>query len=124
MKVRFHLGAGEHHRKFQVIDDDGVKSYHDPEKVQLRMINCKLHNRPKTASLIYESKINKTVCSWIRCEKVEVLSSGSHQGKTLVEYNPRKKPHWVIEGKNVDYQEFDCLVSDGRNVFIGESTTV
>lgn len=124
MKVRFHLGGGEHHRKFQVIDDEGVKTYYDPEQVQLRMLNCKLHNRPRIARQIFEGERNKTVCSWIRCEKVEFLSLGSYHSKTLVEYNPRKKPHWVIEGKNVDYQEFDCLVSDGRNVFIGESTTV
>ena len=37
MKVRFHLGGGEHHRKFQVIDDEGVKTYYDPEQVQLRI---------------------------------------------------------------------------------------
>ena len=36
MKVRFHLGGGEHHRKFQVIDDAGVKTYYDPELCRYR----------------------------------------------------------------------------------------
>lgn len=117
MKVRFHLGGGEHHRKFQVIDDEGVKTYYDPEQVQLRMLNCKLHNRPRIARQIFEGERNKTVCSWIRCEKVEILPASGVQGKTLIEYNPRKKPFWVESGENVDFKEYPCLISKSRQVF-------
>ena len=123
VKVRFHLGAGEHHSKFQVIDDAGSKTYYDPKKVQLRMRNAVLHNRPKIAARIFAGEINKTVCSWIRCDHVEVLPSNGETGVSQVEYNPRKAPYWVEAGVNVDFEQYEVLITNDRKVYMCESPT-
>jgi len=113
-KVRFHLGRGENYRHWQIIRPDGEREFVKPsDDTQIRMWNCRLVNRGKTAKKIYDGNCNKTVCSWIECEKLEVkgilgsLFSDDEKDKFVgyekgvrLEYNPRKNPFWVDTATN------------------------
>ena len=98
-KVRFHLGAGQHYMHWQVTKPDGSKEYYDPASVELRMYQCRLVNRRKTAERIHEGR-HKTPCAWIEAAEVRVLhamdisyGNGGCERGTL-HYNPRIAPHW------------------------------
>jgi len=121
MKVRFHLGAGPHKGHFQVRDGDEV-SYYDPAKFQLRMRVGRLHNQPTTAERINCGEINKTVCSWIACESLEIAPAGlwdihlDHDD--LVSYNPKVAPYWRdSDGQNIDDEVVPILQTVGKKVY-------
>ena len=121
LKVRFHLGAGPHKGHFQVRDSDEV-SYYDPEKFQLRMREGRLHNQPTTAKRINCGEINKTVCSWIACESLEVVKAGTwnlHPSNLIeVSYNPKVAPHWRdSDGQNIDGVVVPILQTVGKKVY-------
>lgn len=127
-KVRFHLGKGEHYRHFQVTTPAGNREFYDPQMTILRMKNARLINNCKIAEQIYKGR-NKTVCSWIECDEVKVESPlaalfGDHphprNGNDLVElkYNPRKSPHWLENGENVDSKRYHRLFTDEDRVLV------
>ena len=124
-KVRFHLGQGENYRHWQVTSPDGTREFYDPQMTILRMENARLHNNCKVAEQIYKGR-NKTVCSWIICDNVVVKSllsylfseSPSSAGKTELTYNPRKNPHWLENGENVDFKSYSRLLTDECGVFV------
>ena len=114
MKVRFNLGK-QNYKQWQVYDGKN-KRYYNPDEVTLKLTNCKLHNNPKVAQKIFNGS-HKTVCSWIKCEAVEVIPISKVEGKTI-SYNPRIKPHWCdSEGNNIDNHFFSSLVTNGRKVY-------
>ncbi|NDB24861.1 MAG: hypothetical protein EB021_05365 [Gammaproteobacteria bacterium] len=77
-KVRFHLGAGEHYRQWQV--RVGKKTYYyDPDQVCILMKNCKLKNRPHVANKIYQGA-NKTVMTCADDERIEIGAGGVATG--------------------------------------------
>ncbi len=119
-RVRFHLGRGENYMKWQVKDSNGVVRYYDPESVRLVMLNAKLHNRPNVAKKICEGA-NKTVCAWVECEWVGVVSNMETKvpfGKNAILYNPRKSPHWTNKrGENLDGMQFGSIVSNQKFLF-------
>tara|TARA_B100000686_G_C16727939_1_gene938897 strand:+ start:95 stop:472 length:378 start_codon:yes stop_codon:yes gene_type:complete len=123
-KVRFHLGRGPNFEKFQVKQDDGKVSYFDPKLYQLKMIGCKLHNKPKIAEKIFRGESNKTVCSWIECRDVEVYPTRGIRGKSLVSYNPRIAPYWREGGENVDFHEYEVLITHDRKVYRANTPTL
>tara|TARA_R100000152_G_C6629709_1_gene77684 strand:- start:81 stop:473 length:393 start_codon:yes stop_codon:yes gene_type:complete len=124
-KVRFHLGQGENYRHWQVTSPDGTREFYNPEEYIIRMENARLHNNCKVAEQIYKGR-NKTVCAWIVCENVVVKSllsflfseSPSSAGKTELIYNPRKNPHWLENGENVDFKRYSRLLTDECGVFV------
>ena len=124
-KVRFHLGQGENYRHWQVTSPDGTREFYDPEEYIIRMENARLHNNCKVAEQIYKGR-NKTVCAWIVCENVVVKSllsylfseSPSSAGKPELIYNPRKNPHWLENGENVDFKRYSRLLTDECGVFV------
>ncbi len=124
-KVRFHLGQGENYRHWQVTSPDGTREFYDPEEYIIRMENARLHNNCKVAEQIYKGR-NKTVCAWIVCEDVVVKSllsylfseSPSSAGKPELIYNPRKNPHWLENGENVDFKRYSRLLTDECGVFV------
>jgi len=127
-KVRFHLGAGKYHRYWQVITPDGDRNYYDPQEVNLVMRNARLHNNCKVARQIHGGR-NKTVCAWIKCDDLEVITIMSYlfdkspieevTKKEKLSYNPRKSPHWLENGKNVDFKRYKLLFTDTDAVFTG-----
>lgn len=131
-KVRFHLGKGKYHRHFQVTDPHGVREFHDPKLYIIRMKNARLYNNCKVAEMIYAGR-NKTVCSWIECEEVEIETRlatlfGDHPispqallanpDRVELKYNPRKNPHWLENGKNVDFKCYSRLFTNEDRVFV------
>ena len=131
-KVRFHLGRGENYRHWQIIKPDGEREFVKPsDDTQIRMWNCRLVNRGKTAKKIYDGNCNKTVCSWIECEKLEVNGIlgtlfSSEKDAWLeatkgiqLEYNPRKNPFWVdtATNSNVDDEGFKEIFTYEDKVF-------
>ena len=117
MKVRFHLAKGQNFMKWQITEDGGRKSYYDPRDVNLTLYNCVLCNRAKTATTIYEGG-NKTVCSWIKCERVKIEPVTEMSGKCIF-YNPRVKPHWFDEaGENIDGQHYETIKTNGKKVLV------
>ena len=120
IKVRFNLGAGANFMKWKIERPDGVISYHSPEDVQLIMNVCVLKNQKSTALKIFNGS-NKTVCSWILCESVEILANGvstHHPDSEMVSYNPRVSPNWIYRGSIADGMRFNKLVSSGNKVYL------
>lgn len=117
-KVRFHLGLGENHMKWQVSSGSEV-TYYKPEDVSLRMIGATLKNQKSGANKIFEGA-NKTVVAWVECDSVEVLPPRSFNASPIF-YNPRVAPFWRDENENnIDKSRFDCVVSTGKQLFVGE----
>ena len=118
-KVRFNLGAGKNFMKWKIERPNGETSYYSPEEVQIVMTGCVLKNRKTTALKIFDGA-NKTVCSWILCDEVEIID---HVGLTAmddserVSYNPRLTPHWMFRGSVADGMRFGKLISSGKKVY-------
>jgi hypothetical protein len=120
IKVRFNLGAGANFMKWKIERPDGVISYHSPEDVQLIMNVCVLKNQKSTALKIFNGS-NKTVCSWILCESIEILTNGvsTHLSDSeRVSYNPRISPNWIYRGSIADGMRFDKLITSGNKVYL------
>ncbi len=120
IKVRFNLGAGVNFMKWKIERPDGVISYHSPEDVQLIMKGCVLKNQKSTALKIFNGS-NKTVCSWILCESIEILANGvsTHlQDSERVSYNPKVSPNWIFRGSVADGMRFDKLITSGNKVYL------
>jgi hypothetical protein len=115
--VRFNLGAGNNFRKWKVTDRvKGTHVYYDPESVQFRLHDCKLVNQKATANKIH-SGMNKSVCAWVACSRVDVLPK-KEVGITPITYNPRETPNWVCRGENVDNNMYKSLLTVGRRIYL------
>jgi hypothetical protein len=118
-KVRFNLGAGKNFMKWKIERPNGSISYHSPEEVQLIMSGCVLKNQKTTALKIFEGA-NKTVCSWILCDEVEIINNPGLikvNDSERVSYNPRVVPNWMFRGSIADGMRFNKLVSLGNKVY-------
>ena len=120
IKVRFNLGAGKHYMKWKIEGPLGVE-YHDPNKVQLVMYNCKLKNNKKTAQKIFDGT-HKTVCAWILCDSVDInyLDTPHYETKSglnQIKYNPRVAPNWVLNECNYDNFTIPKIISVGNKLF-------
>ena len=126
-KIRFHLGAGKDFMKWKVENAD-LKSvqFYEPEKVQIRMTNCKLTNSPATAQKIFTGEINKSPIAWVNCEKAEVDETiDAVDLEERISYNPRKAPNWMdADGNIIDNFVFDHLITFGRSVYYDDGTDV
>jgi hypothetical protein len=124
-KVRFNLGRGRNYMKWKVEGPEGVV-YYNPADVQIIMHNCQLKNQRKTAEKINEGA-NKTVCAWVRCERLfsrtqDFLQLDAYVDSTQLKYNPRRLPYWYInEGVNVDNQTCDLIVTIDYKLFTDKS---
>ena len=117
MIVRFNFGR-KHYKKWQITDGN-VKSYYDPAEVFLKMYNCQLYNRPKTANKIYKQEIYKTVCSWVKCDRVEIVSSINCDYGYPLYYNPRINPFWFDHlGNNIDKQKYELLITNNKQIYL------
>ena len=120
VKLRFHLGAGEHFRQWQVRHDDGRVEYHDPASVVIRLDGCRLHNQRGTAERIHDGE-NKRPCAWVEAESITVCNpTGVYHPRLSsrwVGFNPRTAPHWTdAHGGDLDGAEFATVVTDGRDL--------
>lgn len=128
-EVRFHLGAGENHRKWQVKVLNGRKKvrvyYLDPTQHRLELRGCRLVNKVHKARKVHKAGV-KDVSGWIRCDEV-LTSDAPVEGLEKVFYNPIKDVHWRREGDEGQYEwdetEYATLVTEGRQVYILEERT-
>ena len=129
-KVRFHLGRGTNFMKWQVkyLSEDGDEdedkvSYVNPQDNQLAMLGCKLSVQPTAAQKINDGA-NKTVCAWIECEAVQVLSVNRIKPNVndyRVNFNPRKNPDWTDGyGNVVSGNEYEILFTNDRTLWAVE----
>lgn len=125
-EVRFHLGAGENYRKWQVKVLDGRRKvrvyYLDPSRHRLEMRGCRLVNKINKARKVHAAGV-KDVSGWIRCDEV-LLSETPVDGLERLFYNPIKDVRWRREGDAGDFDwddtEYATLVTEGRQVYILE----
>jgi len=118
-KVRFNLGTGKNFLKWKITHPDGKVEYHEPNDVILDMTDCFLRNQFGTAKKIFDGA-NKTVCAWVEAKDVRVLTPFNQSPVVLeqVSYNPRVAPHWMCNGKDVDGESFESIISINRNLFL------
>lgn len=113
-KVRFNLSRGKNFMKWKIEHSEGVV-YLDPNEINLKMINAKLHNQKATAKKIKDGA-NKSVCSWIICDEVQITNL-QYKGEQI-RYNPRINPFWMNDsGENIDGTTYDTLYTNNRNIF-------
>lgn len=115
-KVRFNLGNGSRYMTWKIEDIETKKSiYLQPEEVSLILIGCQLKNNKNRAEEIFLGS-HKTVCAWVLCERILIDKPREVKG-VKVSYNPRKIPHWVVEGKDVDNQKFKQLKTKNSTIY-------
>jgi hypothetical protein len=110
VKVRFHLGAGEHYKHWKIEYPNGDYQFINPEKQNMVLHGCQLHNRKGTAAGIHAGG-EKVVCAWVWCDEVRMRFI-TDKGQP-VSYNPRVYPHWMYNGQNADNMTFDRLQTVG-----------
>lgn len=118
VRVRFHLGQGEHHRQWQIRHADGRIEYADPAQVSVRMIGCRLRNQRGTADRIHGGA-HKKVCAWVECDWAYTFKPGGDDEPcgTWVGFNPRVAPHWRDSyGHNLDGLSIPVVTSAGREL--------
>lgn len=123
VRVRFHLGRGEHYRQWQVRHDDGRVEYLDPYKVSLILTGCRLRNRRGTAQAIHAGE-NKSPCAWVEADDcyptVPITRFWSGLDGRQIAFDPRVAPHWRDErGEDIDGRRYAAVVSSGRRLAAG-----
>jgi hypothetical protein len=116
VRVRFHLGAGEHCNHWQVRHEDGRVEYFDPATSGLRMIGCRLRNHRGTAQRIHDGE-HKSPCAWVEAQWVYRYTPTADDMPCgdWVGYNPRVSPNWRSgDGGNLDGREFSVITTEGR----------
>jgi hypothetical protein len=120
LKVRFHLGAGENYKHWQIrnIITNSVE-YHDPNKVQLLLMGCTLKNESKTAEKVF-AKQKRDVCGWVQCKNVEVSYNFVKPSGHRLFYDPKISPYWQYKDdpSNLDGMGFENLITLGHHIFI------
>lgn len=113
-KVRFNLGRGKNYMKWKIEHSEGTV-YLSPDEVNLKMTNARLRNQKGTADKINQGN-NKTVCSWILCDEVQVTKL-QYFGEQI-RYNPRVNPFWTDESdNNIDGTSYDLLYTNKRKIY-------
>lgn len=124
IKVRFNLGAGKNFMKWKVEYPDGEVKYLDPKDVQLVMHDCILKNHKKTAQKIFDGA-EKTVCAWVLCKQIEIRTENFEpDNENKIRYNPRVQPNWILDGKVVDGQKFDSIITVDYGLYINQTETI
>ena len=115
IKVRFHLGKGDHYMHWQIKYPNGDKAYYNPNTTYLVLDGCQLHNYEKAAEKIHNGA-DKTVCAWICCD--EVRTKFITDKGIPVSYNPRVHPNWMCEGKVYDGLTVGRIQTIGNKLII------
>jgi hypothetical protein len=113
IKVRFHLGAGEHYKHWKIEYPNGDYQFINPEKQNMVLHGCQLHNRKGTAASIHAGG-EKVVCAWVWCDEVRMRFM-TDKG-VEVSYNPRVYPNWMYNGQVADNWKFDRLQTVGNKL--------
>ena len=124
-KVRFHLGAGEHYKHWQIRTprkgQSDLVEYEDPSKVQLELVKCTLRSKTGVAKKVLSSQV-RDVCGWVECKHIitTYLDPITVEGLSRVTYDPKINPYWKIEGDSDNYETMLVaeLVTSGNRLHI------
>lgn len=114
IRVRFHLGAGEHFRHWQVRQPGSPPAYFDPAQVSLMLLGCRLVVRPGAAARVHAAGV-KDVCGWVECDEVVVMPPTVCEG-LAARFNPIDDVHWYVDDQVADGLSVPTLVSVGRKL--------
>ncbi len=121
--VRFHLGAGEFYKHWQVRSIKDVV-YYNPKLFFFTLHDCMLKNRRGIAEKVFATQ-RRNVCGYIRCANYEVHPYSEYDdlshfyGMELL-YDPKIAPYWrkVDDPNSYDNLTYNKLVTFGRRIFI------
>ena len=124
-KVRFHLGAGEHYKHWQIRTprkgQSDLVEYEDPSKVQLELVKCTLRSKTGVAKKVLSSQV-RDVCGWVECKHIitTYLDPITVEGLSRVTYDPKINPYWKIEGDSDNYEtkRVGDLITSGKRLYI------
>jgi len=121
--VRFHLGAGEFYKHWQVKSKDEVL-YFNPKQYYLMLHNCVLKNKRSKANKVFATQ-KRDVCGFVRCEDWELFEFTPYYdmnyeyGDELM-YDPKIAPYWKKENDPNIYDDlhYTRLITFGRRIFV------
>lgn len=120
---RFHLGAGQYYKYWQVKNvDSGEAVYYNRKDFFFVLYDCVLKNNPSKAEKVYASQ-RRDVCGYVRCSKYSVhnyeYSTTIEYGDELL-YDPKITPYWKKENDSTIYDntKYNKLVTSGRRIFV------
>lgn len=124
-KVRFHLGAGEHYKHWQIRTprkgQSDLVEYEDPSKVQLELVNCTLRNKTGVAKKVLSSQV-RDVCGWVECQHVitTYIDPITVEGLSRVTYDPKINLHWKVEQYSYEYDKvmIGDLITSGNRLYL------
>ena len=124
-KVRFHLGAGEHYKHWQIRTprkgQADLVEYEDPSKVQLELVNCTLRNKTSVAKKVLSSQV-RDVCGWVECQHVitTYIDPITVEGLSRVTYDPKINLHWKVEQYSYEYDKvvIGDLITSGNRLYL------
>ena len=124
-KVRFHLGAGEHYKHWQIRTprkgQTDLVEYEDPSKVQLELVNCTLRNKTSVAKKVLSSQV-RDVCGWVECTHIitTYIDPITVEGLSRVTYDPKINLHWKVEQYSYEYDKvvIGDLITSGNRLYL------
>jgi len=116
-EVRFHLGAGQHFKHWQIKQFGENKQilYFEPTH-QLVLHNCTLVSKLNKAKQVLDSQ-KRDVCGWVKCDKFEVKDYISIDNLKPVIYDPKISIHWTMDGECVDNTKIEKLCTHNRRLY-------
>ena len=124
--IRFNLRQGKkYYKKWKVEDlSSGEIRHIDPKEKSLIMSVCTLKNRRKKSDEIYQGSY-KDVCSWVICERCDIVDPMFFMPSDEIMFNPRLTPFWISRKtyENLDKCKYDKLMTFGKSVFSVEVGT-
>jgi hypothetical protein len=118
--IRFHLGAGQHYKFWQIKSNDCEPKYVSPFGNYIIMKNCVLKNNRNKAEKIFESQ-RRDVCGFVRCESYTLTNIGRDVSNlTELMFDPKIAPYWRKHNDPDAYDNltYSTLVTKGRQVFV------
>jgi hypothetical protein len=120
-EVRFHLGAGENYKFWQIKNKkQKIVEYYDPFKYQLFLYNCELINKPTVANKVHKTQV-RDVCGWIKCSEFKIIENNQQNRENLkmVVYDPKMDTYWHFENEqnNIDGKKFNELITVGKRAY-------
>ena len=91
--------------------------YIDGTKYSLILKDCYLHNSVATAKKIHDGAYRER-CAWIVCQSYEVVPTTDNINGTEVTYNPKKSPHYMSNGVNIDKTEHSIIQTQNYKMYV------
>jgi len=96
--------------------------YIDGTKYSLLLDECYLHNSVATAKRVHEGAYRER-CGWIVCKSYKIVPNEENLSHVQaccpeVSYNPKKSPHYLCDGVNVDKTEHELIQTVNYQLYV------